>query len=114
MRVIAVGGDRIACCNADGRIVLNGEPLVESYLPPDMPTDQVTFEVTVPDDAVFVMGDDRVNSRDSRYHLDADHGAVPASRLLGRAVLVLWPPGHLQVLTTPVEFADVPEPAASP
>lgn len=114
MRVIAVGGDRIECCNADGRIVLNGVPLAESYLPPGMPTDQVTFEVTVPQDAVFVMGDDRVNARDSRYHLDTDSGAVPTSRLLGRAVLVLWPLGHLQALTTPAEFSDVPEPTASP
>lgn len=114
MRVIAAGGDRVACCNAQGRIVLNGMPLEESYLPPGMPTDQVTFDVTVPEDAVFVMGDDRVNSRDSRYHLDVDSGAVPTSGLVGRAVLVLWPLGHLQALTTPAEFADVPEPPASP
>ena len=114
MRVIAVGGDRIACCNADGRIVLNGMPLAEAYLPVGMPTDQVAFEVTVPEDAVFVLGDDRVNARDSRYHLDADSGAVPTSRLFGRAILVLWPLGHLQALTTPAEFADVPEPTVAP
>lgn len=110
-RIIAVGGDRIACCSPDGRIVLNGAPLDEPYLKPGVPTDQVTFDVVVPPRGYFVMGDNRSDSRDSRYHLDQDSGAVPSSDVIGRALVVLWPPAHLSGLTTPAGFARVPDPA---
>ncbi len=88
-RAIAIGGDRISCCNADARIVLNGVPLVEDYI--KGPTNQVQFDVVVPDGGVFVMGDNRGDSRDSRYHLETDSGAVPDEDVVGRVVLILWP-----------------------
>jgi len=89
-RVIAVGGDRVACCDAVGRIVLNGAPLDEDYV--IGPTDQVRFDVTVPNDHLFVMGDNRPDSRDSRYYLDdGSDGSVPNGNVVGRVVLVVWP-----------------------
>ncbi len=104
-RVIAVEGDRISCCNADGRIVLNGEPLVEDYVKGS--TNQVQFDVVVPPGGVFVMGDNRGNSRDSRYHLQVENGAVPASEVVGRVVLVLWPLNRIATVPVP-EIFDSP------
>lgn len=103
-RVIGVGGDRVACCNADGRIVLNGVPLVEDYV--KGPTDQVQFDVVVPDDRIFVMGDNRGDSRDSRYHLEVDSGAVTDMDVVGRVVLVVWPLNRFATVPIPEVFAD--------
>ena len=106
-RVIAVGGDRIRCCDAAGRIVLNGVPLDESsYIKPGAGTDQVRFDVTVPADAVFVMGDNRANSRDSRYHLDVDSGGVPLGNVVGKVVLVVWPIDSFTTVGTPPVLED--------
>lgn len=88
-RVIAIGGDRVACCDEQGRIVLNGVPLNEDYIVG--PTDQVYFDVTIPDGGIFVMGDNRGDSRDSRFHLDVNNGSVPTDNVVGRVVLVVWP-----------------------
>ena len=101
-RVIGIGGDRVACCDAEGRIVVNGVPLDEDYI--IGPTDQVRFDVTVPPDSMFVLGDNRGDSRDSRYHLDANDGAVPTSNAVGRVVLVLWPFDRLAIETIPSIF----------
>lgn len=102
-RVIAVEGDRIACCDAEGRILLNGVPLVEDYVKGR--TDQVLFDVVVPEGGVFMMGDNRGNSRDSRFHLDVDDGAVPVSDVVGRVVLVLWPLNRIATVPIPEIFA---------
>jgi signal peptidase I len=103
-RAIGVGGDRVACCDAEGRIVVNGVPLDENYIVG--PTDQVRFDVTVPKDSIFVMGDNRGNSRDSRYHLDVNDGAVPEANTVGRVVLVLWPFDRFAVETIPSIFGN--------
>lgn len=103
-RVIAVEGDRIACCDANGRIVLNDVPLVEDYI--IGPTNQVLFDVVVPQGGVFVMGDNRGNSRDSRFHLEVDSGAVPVDDVVGRVVLVLWPLSRLATVPIPDIFGD--------
>lgn len=103
-RVIGVGGDRVSCCDADGRIVLNGVSLVEDYV--KGPTDQVRFDVVVPDGGVFVMGDNRGDSADSRFHLDDDLGAVPTEDVVGRAVLVVWPLARWSTIPVPEVFAD--------
>ena len=103
-RVIGLPGDRVACCDSAGRIVLNGVPLEETYV--SGPTDQVRFDITVPDGQMFVMGDNRGNSRDSRYHLETSAGGVPINNAVGRAVLRVWPLERMGVLTIPSIFGN--------
>ena len=90
-RVIAVGGDNVRCCSPDGKIVLNDVPLDEPYVKPGTASDDVRFDVTVPQDRIFVMGDNRTASADSRYHLNEDQGTVPVENVVGRVVLTVWP-----------------------
>lgn len=103
-RVIGLPGDRVACCDSAGRIVLNGVPLEESYV--NGPTDQVRFDITVPKGQMFVMGDNRGNSRDSRYHLDQLSGGVPIDNAVGRVVLRVWPLDRVGVETIPSNFGN--------
>ena len=90
-RVIAVGGDHVRCCSTDGRIVLNGVPLTEPYVKPGGTSDDVRFDVMVPQGSLFVMGDNRNASADSRYHLNDNQGTVPLDNVVGRVVLTVWP-----------------------
>jgi signal peptidase I len=106
-RVIGLPGDRVACCNARGLITVNGIPLHEgNYLyPGERPSDQ-PFHVTVPPGRLWVMGDHRADSADSRYHAaDPGGGTIPESAVVGRAFLVVWPPSHLGSLPIPATFA---------
>lgn len=109
-RVVAVGGDRIRCCDPDGRVTVNGVALNEPYLyPGDVPS-KIEFDVTVPEGQVFVMGDHRGNSADSRYHLDdPGGGTVPEDLIVGRAMVIAWPVGHWQRLSENETFAAVPD-----
>ena len=91
-RVIGVGGDHIVCCDAKQRIIVNGVPLDEgAYIKPDNGTAQVRFDITVPQGRVFVMGDNRADSADSRFHLDVEQGTVPLDHVVGRVAAVIWP-----------------------
>ncbi|MEI6108833.1 MAG: signal peptidase I [Actinomycetes bacterium] len=90
-RVIGVGNDTIECCDSQGRIIVNGKSIDEHYIKPGNGTDQVTFKVLVPENHIFVMGDNRGNSEDSRFHLDLNQGMVPLSTVVGRVVLRIWP-----------------------
>lgn len=91
-RVIGVGGDTVECCDADGHIIVNGKPLLhETYIKPGSRTDQIEFKVIVPEGSVFVMGDNRGNSQDSRFHLDLKNGMVPLKDVVGRVVVKIWP-----------------------
>jgi len=103
-RVIGIGGDRVACCDSQGRIVVNGVPLDEQYVVG--PTDQVLFDVDVPEDSVFVMGDNRGDSRDSRFHLDENNGSVPVDNVVGRVVVVMWPFDRLGIERIPEIFGN--------
>ena len=104
-RVIGIEGDRVACCNETGQIVLNGVALDEtSYI--NGPTDQVLFDVTVPNGGMFVMGDNRANSADSRFHLDQNDGAVPSDNAVGRVFTIVWPLSRITMETVPDIFGN--------
>ena len=93
-RVIGLPGDTVACCNAAGDMMVNGVPLKEPYtsLGYEKDASGITFDVTVPANSLWVMGDNRYDSEDSRYHQnDPTHGFVPMSDVTGRAVLISWP-----------------------
>ncbi len=111
-RVIGLAGDHVVCCDAEGRITVNDVPLDEdSYIfPGDVPSD-MNFDVIVPEGKLWMMGDHRSNSADSRYHLgDPGGGMVPQSRVVGRVMNVLWPLGRIQTIPIPETFAQIPAP----
>lgn len=92
-RVIGLPGDHVKCCNTRGQIEVNGVGLSEPYIYPGGGTDQKKFSVTVPSGRVWVMGDNRGDSADSRFHDDGTGrtGSVPESDIIGRAVMIVWP-----------------------
>jgi signal peptidase I len=91
-RVIGVAGDRVACCDGQGRVTVNGRPLAEPYLYPGDRPSTVTFAQVVPPRRLWVMGDHRSSSADSRDHLgDPGGGMLPVDQVVGRVVAVWWP-----------------------
>jgi signal peptidase I len=125
-RVIGMPGDKVVCCTSKGRITVNGHPLDErSYLYADSDDGQVNpsdvrFEVVVPKDRIFVMGDHRDLSADSRCHLSdlsTRQGAgqaafVPISLVVGPAFAIAAPFDRAGRLQRPATFAKVPPPSA--
>jgi signal peptidase I len=106
-RVIGLPGDTVACCT-DFKVTVNGVPLDEgSYVYPGNTPSAFSFKTTVPAGYVWVMGDHRGDSEDSRYHTDElGGGAVPENEVVGRAFLVIWPPAQFRDLPIPSTFTQ--------
>lgn len=113
-RVIGVGGDHVVCCTKQGQITINGTPLKEPYLYPGNQPSDVPFDVTVPKGYIWVMGDHRGVSRDSRAHIaDPRHGMVPVKNVLGRVFVIIWPVDRWTGVGRPDTFADIPAPGST-
>jgi signal peptidase I len=117
-RVIGIGGDHVACCDADERLTVNGAAINEPYLNSDagtMPASPTKFTVVVPKGRLWVMGDNRFFSGDSqeRYAVtgNIDDSTIATSAVIGRAFVVFWPLGRATWLTVPPGFSQVGSPA---
>lgn len=116
-RVIGLPGDHLLCCNPLGQLEINGVPIEEPYLrDPTAGASETEFDVTVPDGALWVMGDNRKNSADSRSHVDQPGGGfVPLANVVGRAFLISWPPAEIAVIERPFSVFDgVPDHEGTP
>ena len=105
-RVIGVPGDHVVCCTSKGQVTVNGVALSESsYLYPGEQPSAQSFNITVPPGRLWVMGDHRLVSYDSRGHMgDPGGGTIPQSGVLGRAFVIIWPPSQWSVLDIPATF----------
>ena len=108
-RVIGVGGDKVRCCGKDGKIEVNGIGIDEPYIyEGDKPSDS-DFEVEVPQGFIWVMGDHRGASADSRFHTDdPNKGMVALDKVTGRATFIIWPFSNLAILEKGEDLSKIP------
>jgi len=112
-RVIGLPGDEVACCTAYNQIKVNGIGIYEPYLPSGTLPSDVTFSVVVPEGSLFLMGDNRAHSADSRRFLNHPSGGfVRQADVIGRAVATIWPLSRATVHHRPAEtFMEAESPA---
>jgi signal peptidase I len=108
-RVIGVGGDTVMCCDDRGRVTVNGVALNEkAYLAEGEKPSLIDFEVDVPEGYIWVQGDNRSNSADSRVHLgDPGGGLIPDGDVVGKVFMVVWPLDNAKMLERPATFDSV-------
>jgi len=100
-RVLGVAGDEVICCTKSGKLTINGKVAVEPYIFAGNKPSELKFNVTVPEGKIWVMGDHRSASADSRYHQDdVNNGFVPVSRITGRAYAIIWPIKNIGVISS--------------
>jgi len=108
-RVIGLPGDHVVCCDAGGKLTINGTAINESYVNPAEVPQIRTFDVVVPEGKVWVMGDNRNHSADSRAHMDSDGGFIDLDDLEGKAAVIAWPLNRITTLGNyPDVFRNVP------
>ncbi|GAA1340693.1 signal peptidase I [Arthrobacter roseus] len=115
-RIIGMPGDRVRCCDAQGQLTINGEAIDEPYIYPGASPSDIPFDVTVPEGKIWVMGDHRNASADSREHRQGEgQGFIDIDDVEGKAGVIAWPLNHLGFLGSyPDVFDDVPAPADAP
>nr|BFD93459.1 hypothetical protein KitaXyl93_48190 [Kitasatospora sp. Xyl93] len=107
-RVIGVGGDTVECCDAQGRLSVNGRPVEEPYLAPGNPPSRQIFKVLVPRGRLWVMGDHRDVSADSRFHMgNPGQGTIPLGDVVGRAFVIAWPLDRFHQLDAPSSLSSL-------
>jgi signal peptidase I len=110
-RVVGLPGDHVACCDAGGKLTINGKAINETYINPAEVPDIRNFDVVVPDGKVWVMGDNRNHSADSRAHQDTNGGFIDMPDIEGKAAVIAWPLNRITALGNyPDVFRDVPAP----
>ena len=98
-RVIGVAGDKVECCSKDKKLMINGVEIDEPYIFAGNTASDTNFNVTVPAGKIWVMGDHRGASADSRFHQDdINNGMVPNSKITGKVVGIIWPIKHLGIV----------------
>jgi signal peptidase I len=117
-RVIGLPGDVVQCCDAQGRVMVNGRPLDEPYVLENSPLDgkagpghcgpRAFDPIHVAPGNMWVMGDHRLVSQDSRCS-----GQVPIANVIGKAFVIVWPNAHWNTLGTPKTFGNVPKPTSA-
>jgi signal peptidase I len=102
-RVIATGGQTVQCCDAEGRVTVDGRPLEEPYIYENTPIDQRAFgPVTVEEGRLWVMGDHRSASADSKVHMgDRYNGTIGVDDVIGKAAMIVWPVNRFGMLDSP-------------
>ena len=98
-RVIGVAGDKVECCSKDKKLMINGVEINEPYVFAGNTASDTNFNVTVPAGKIWVMGDHRGASADSRFHQDdINNGMVPNSKITGKVVGIVWPIKNLGIV----------------
>ncbi len=100
-RVIGVAGDKVECCSKGKKLMINGVEIDEPYIFAGNSASDTKFNVTVPEGKVWVMGDHRAASADSRFHQeDINNGMVPTAKVTGRVIGIIWPIKNIGIVSS--------------